>query len=54
MNVGKENLLKVKISTNQFSDEEMENIEKPKDTGFNNEEMQYFVFQKILRIMLIT
>ena len=42
------NLLKVKISTNKFSDEEMEKTLKfnQKTLGFNNEEMQYFVFQK--------
>ena len=42
------NLLKVKISTNKFSDEEMEKTLKfnQKILGFNNEEMQYFVFQK--------
>jgi HD superfamily phosphohydrolase len=42
------NLLKVKISTNKFSDEEMENTLNfnQKTLGFNNEEMQYFVFQK--------
>ena len=42
------NLLKVKISTNKFSDEEMEKTFKSnqKTLGFNNEEMQYFVFQK--------
>lgn len=42
------NLLKVKISTNKFSDEEIEKTLKfnQKILGFNNEEMQYFVFQK--------
>ena len=42
------NLLKVKISTNKFSDEEMEKTLNfnQKTLGFNNEEMQYFVFQK--------
>jgi len=42
------NLLKVKISTNKFPDEEMEKTLKfnQKTLGFNNEEMQYFVFQK--------
>ena len=42
------NLLKVKISTNKFSNEEMEKTLKfnQKILGFNNEEMQYFVFQK--------
>ncbi|MAE14084.1 MAG: phosphohydrolase [Crocinitomicaceae bacterium] len=42
------NLLKVKISTNKFSDEEIEKTLNfnQKTLGFNNEEMQYFVFQK--------
>ena len=42
------NLLKVKISNNKFSDEEMEKTLNfnQKTLGFNNEEMQYFVFQK--------
>ena len=42
------NLLKVKISTNKFSDKEMEKTLNfnQKKLGFNNEEMQYFVFQK--------
>ena len=42
------NLLKVKISTNKFSDKEMEKTLNfnQKTLGFNNEEMQYFVFQK--------
>ena len=42
------NLLKVKISTNKFSDEEIGKTLKfnQKTLGFNNEEMQYFVFQK--------
>ena len=42
------NLLKVKISTNKFPDEEMEKTLKfnQKALGFNNEEMKYFVFQK--------
>ena len=42
------NLLKVKISNNKFSDEEMEKTLNfnQKTFGFNNEEMQYFVFQK--------
>ena len=42
------NLLKAKISTNKFSDEEMEKTLKfnQKALGFNNEEMKYFVFQK--------
>jgi hypothetical protein len=42
------NLLKVKISSNKFSNEEMEKTLKfnQKILGFNNEEMQYFVFQK--------
>ena len=42
------NLLKVKISTNKFSDKEMEKTLNfnQMTLGFNNEEMQYFVFQK--------
>ena len=42
------NLLKVKISTNKFSDEEIEKTLNfnQKTLGFNNDEMQYFVFQK--------
>jgi len=42
------NLLKVKISSKKFSNEELEKTLKvnQKLLGFNNEEMQYFVFQK--------